>query len=102
MEAEETELPSVSNKSWNAMYVLNGKMEHAHHWEMQEDASGIAVVDKLAFLKTCHDELSHVGGRQAIIKSLKDEGKTWTNLTLDAQWLVLLCETCRQTSCRGS
>ena len=92
MEAEESELPSVSNKSWSAMNVLNGKAERAQSWDMKPDESGIAVVDKLAFLKTCHDELSHLGGRDAIVKALKEEGKWWTNLSIDAQWVVLRCE----------
>ena len=50
MEAEESELPSVSNKSWSAMNVLNGKAERAQSWEMKPDESGGAALARASSL----------------------------------------------------
>merc|ERR1739848_610755 len=65
------------------------------------DESGIDAKDKVIFLKASHKDMSHLGGAHAIHKALKEEVKEWTNLHLDASWIVLRCEECRQNSAQG-
>ena len=41
-----------------------------------------------------------MGGHDAIVKALAAEGKVWTNVALDAQWVVKRCEECRANTTR--
>ena len=43
----------------------------------------------------CSTELSHMGGRDALVQAMKEEGETWTNLALDGQWVVKSCDDSR-------
>ena len=43
-----------------------------------------------------------MGGAKAICKALKEEGKSWTNLMQDAQWVVNRCEECLTRRARGT
>ena len=48
-----------------------------------------------------HNELYHMGGRDALLQALVEVGTNWVNLPFDAQWIVHRCEECRQSSARG-
>ena len=41
-----------------------------------------------------------MGGRDELVLALKEEGKTWSNVALDAQWVVNRCEDCRKQTTR--
>lgn len=49
-------------------------------------------ISKHELLTTAHEELSHTGGRDAIVTALTEEGKKWNNMAVDAQWVVNRCE----------
>ena len=89
-------LPSESVRSFQAMHVLRS----SKRVRPAPDKSGIPAEEKLKLLTACHVELSHLGGRDAVVQALKEEGKTWTNIALDAQWVVKRCEECRSNSTR--
>ena len=89
-------LPSESVRSFQAMHVLRS----SKRVRPVPDKSGIPAEEKLKLLTACHVELSHLGGRDAVVQALKEEGKTWTNIALDAQWVVKRCEECRSNSTR--
>lgn len=91
-------LPSENAKSFQAMHALRG----SGRTQPSPDNSGVPAEEKLNLLTACHKELSHMGGRDALVQALKEEGKTWTNVSLDAQWVVKRCEECRKQSTRDT
>lgn len=100
MEASELALPSENLKSYQAMHCLRS----SPNWSgraMEPDESGIPAKHKLSFLKAVHEELSHMGNRDGIVQALQEEGKSWKNLQLDAQFVVSRCERCRKNTQRG-
>ena len=99
IEAPLLALPSENLQSYQAMYGIRGKQ----NWTTKQakpDNSGIPPKRKQELLTTAHEELSHTGGRDAIVTALTEEGKTWNNMALDAQWVVNRCEACRTNSTR--
>ena len=91
IEAPLLALPSENLKSYQAMHGIRG----AQKWttkQAQPDQSGIRPKRKHELLTTAHEELSHTGGRDAIITALTEEGKKWNNMAVDAQWVVNRCE----------
>lgn len=91
-------LPSEAVKSFRAMHVVRGSGKE----QQAPDKSGIPAEEKLKLLRACHEELSHMGGRDGLVKALKEEGKSWTNVALDAQWVVNRCEDCRKQTTRDT
>lgn len=59
---------------------------------MQRYPRNPGETQKHELLTTAHEELSHTGGRDAIITALTEEGKKWNNMAVDAQWVVNRCE----------
>ena len=94
----ELALPSVDRTSYAAMEKLRGRVDNR---SPMADDSGIPSRRKLDLLTAAHEDASHIGGRAAVAKALAEEGSTWTNLILDAQWVIHRCVRCRQTSARG-
>ena len=99
MEAAESALPSENLQSYHAMYALKGKSEYLRYTPAT-DQSTIPTSEKINLLKVCHDELSHLGGFRGVVAALKEEGKDWKNMELDAQWLIIRCPQCRKNSTR--
>jgi len=97
MNCSELELPSVSITSYCAANVLRGRQ---HMNKFHEDASGIPAVEKVNLLRTAHEEMAHSGGRDAIVKAMKEEGKAWLHVSLDAAFVVTRCLHCRSHSTR--
>ena len=102
LEAPELSLPSEDQKSFQAMLALRGRPEW---WDRQltQDANGFSVARKLELLKTGHLQSMHLGGRDAITRSLKEAvgDQLWSHADKDAAWIVLRCEHCRQNTIRG-
>ena len=100
MEAPLEALPSETQKSYQALKILRAR-EGSKMSSSKPDNSGIPVADKIAFLKGVHEDLSHLGGRDAIVTALKEEGKTWQNVDMDAEWICKRCERCLSGTTRG-
>lgn len=64
------------------------KMDHQASPTSQESLQNASM----RLLTTAHEELSHTGGRDAIVTALTEEGKKWNNMAVDAQWVVNRCE----------
>ena len=100
MEASELALPSENLKSYQAMHCLRSTSNWCGR-AMEPDDSGIPAKQKLSLLQAVHEELSHMGNRDGIVKALQEEGKSWRNVQLDAQFIVSRCERCRKNTQRG-
>ena len=100
-EAPLDNLPSCMEKSFQAMLALKGRAD----WKSRRpalDESGIPRHEKVTLLQVCHEELSHMGGANPIVQALREEGKVWMNILLDAQWVASRCEDCLTGEARGS
>ena len=100
MEAPEIALPSVNAKTYRAMMALKGRQAWTDKVQKPDD-SNIPAEEKLSLLRASHQDLSHMGGGTGIQTALKEEGKAWVNVGLDAQFLTLRCPECRANTTRG-
>ncbi|CAJ1438404.1 unnamed protein product [Effrenium voratum] len=74
LEAPLLALPSENLQSYQAMHGLRGTADWTQK-SLRADESGIPAKQKIALLTAAHEELSHMGGRDAIVKALAAEGK---------------------------
>ena len=91
LEAPALALPSEHVKSYQAMLA----QQSCPDWKTKcskSDQSNLTNKRKLALLSAAHQDLSHMGGRDALVAALRDVDHCWVNLKLDAQWFVDRCE----------
>ena len=100
LQVDDTSLPSVCVKTYQAMHCLKG----ARTWRTKvpkQDHSTLTVQQKLQYLRAAHcKDLSHIGGRDSMVRMLQQEKVTWNLLALDCQFLVDRCDDCRLASSR--
>ncbi|CAE7300484.1 unnamed protein product, partial [Symbiodinium sp. CCMP2592] len=78
----------------------DGWRKNFHLRMLGPDHGGIPAKEKVALLQAAHEDCSHTGGRHAVIRAMKEVGKTWNNIALDGDWIVRRCELCRSNSTR--
>ena len=92
-------LPSIDVRSFQAVHGLGGRPGWTQK-SLTRDVSGISGAEKLALLRACHEDMSHLGGREGLVAALRKEGKSWVNMDLDATWVLRHCERCLSHTCR--
>ena len=101
LEAPPLSLPSICRKSYQATRILRGLADWASRLG-SPDESGFSPLQKLDWIKTSHEELSHMGGGDAVCVALEEVGRKWTNMVEDARWVVRRCERCLVNTTRDT
>lgn len=61
----------------------------------------LAQEKKLELLAAAHKDSGHMGGRDAILRALREQGVTWPYLKYDATWVVAKCQQCASRTTRN-
>lgn len=94
-------LPSVNVKSLQAIRALSS---HPKCWSatLSSDTShsALTVATKISLLEAAHIDASHIGGRDEMLRALKEQGVSWNNIKADAAWIAKRCTTCAARTTR--
>lgn len=90
----------IDKKTAQAMHAVG---KRANWWmkDIKADTSGISVQEKINKIVTAHESLQHLGGREGVIKVLREAEQTWHNMELDAAFVLRRCDFCLANSTRG-
>ena len=90
----------IDKKTAQAMHAVG---KRANWWmkDIKADTSGISVQEKINKIVTAHESLQHLGGREGVIKVLREAEQTWNNMELDAAFVLRRCDFCLANSTQG-
>ena len=88
-------------KSHQAMHAVKSTAEW---WNktMQADIGSLTVADKVQWVQAVHEDLAHLGGRDAAVTAIKQAGTSWPNMALDAAWILRRCKHCLGSTTKGT
>ena len=86
----------MSLKCFRAMHAQGGRPDWVKKWLRPTSHQK----QKLCSFRL-HKDLAHLGGREGLAKAMRAEGKSWTNMDLDAAWVIKHCERCASMTTRN-